>query len=125
MNHFFDAPIPDAATPVQQEHAMHPYHDMYMQEFQSLHAENRLLHRDYSDLYESACEINTEMVELTEEFYAFKESQQTHNQHMDTLMNDNHLVLRLVGQPTRPSYYPAYPHPLPQQPPQNQQQYPP
>ncbi|CAI9289868.1 unnamed protein product [Lactuca saligna] len=39
-----NAPIPNAIVPVSQEPPMHPYHDMYMQEFQQLHADNRRLH---------------------------------------------------------------------------------
>ncbi|CAH1433973.1 unnamed protein product [Lactuca virosa] len=31
-----DALVPDVAMSVQQEHVMHPHHDMYMQEFQHL-----------------------------------------------------------------------------------------
>ncbi|CAH1444919.1 unnamed protein product [Lactuca virosa] len=83
-----DASIPDGVAPVQQEHAMHPHHEMYMQEFQCLHTNYQRLHRDYSDLYDSACEMNTEMVELREDLYSFRESQQTHNKHVDTLCND-------------------------------------
>lgn len=79
---------------------MHPYHDMHMQEFQWFHADNKHLHPDYSELYDSACEINTEMVELREEFYAFRESQQIHNQHVDTLMTDMHRMLFLGGEST-------------------------
>ncbi|CAH1422895.1 unnamed protein product [Lactuca virosa] len=61
-DHIPNASIPDFVAPVKQDPVMHPYHDMYMQKFQRLYEDNRHLHRDYSKLYDSACEINTEMV---------------------------------------------------------------
>ncbi|CAH1426889.1 unnamed protein product [Lactuca virosa] len=54
-----NAPILDADAPMQQEPIMHPYHDMYKQKFQRLYDKNRSLHRDYSEVYDSAYEINT------------------------------------------------------------------
>ncbi|CAH1422693.1 unnamed protein product [Lactuca virosa] len=104
-------PIPDATkhdvvTPVQQEPFMHPYHDMYMQELHRLHEDNRCLHRDYSELYDSVCEINTEMVEFREEFYTFIGNQQARNQHLYSLVTGMHRVICFGGQPTRPPYYP-------------------
>ncbi|CAI9294757.1 unnamed protein product [Lactuca saligna] len=85
-----DKPIPDAtihdvAAPVQQERVTHPYHDIVF-------------------------EINTEMVEFREEFYTFRDNQQAHNQHVDSLVTNMHRVLGLGGQPTRPPYYSQYPH---------------
>ncbi|CAH1447436.1 unnamed protein product [Lactuca virosa] len=105
-----DAPIPDVVALVQQDPVMHPYHDMYMQEFQRLHDDNRHLHRNDSELYDSAFEINTEMVELRDDFYTFRYSQQARNQHVDTLITNKHRVLCLGGQPTRAPYYPQYPN---------------
>ncbi|CAH1433527.1 unnamed protein product [Lactuca virosa] len=95
-----DATIPNAAAPVQQEPVMHPYHDMYMQEFRRLYEDNRRFHRDYSELYDGVCEINTEMVEFREEFYTFRDNQQACNQHVDSLVTDIHRVLCLGSQPT-------------------------
>lgn len=54
-----DAPIPYVVALVQQEPSMHPYHNMYMKEFQSLHEDNKCLRRDYFELQDSAYEINT------------------------------------------------------------------
>ncbi|CAH1414324.1 unnamed protein product [Lactuca virosa] len=120
-----DATIPDAAAPVLQEPIMHPHHDMYMQEFRRLHEDNRRLHRYYSELYDSVCEINIEMVEFREEFYTFRDNQQARNQHVDSLVTDMHRVLCLGGQPTQPPYYPQCPHYPPPLNPQFPHPYPP
>ncbi|CAH1453662.1 unnamed protein product [Lactuca virosa] len=120
-----DATIPDAATPEQQEPVTHPYHDMYMQEFRRLHEYNRRLDRDYSELYDSVYDINTNMVEFRDEFYTFRDNQQARSQHVDSLVTDMHRVLCLGGQPTRPPYYPQYPHYPPPYNPQLPHQYPP
>lgn len=74
-----NAPVHDIVVLVHQELVIHPYIDMYMQEGQQLHVDYRSLHRNYSDIYESTCKTNTEMVDLREEFYDFREIQQTQN----------------------------------------------
>ncbi|CAH1413865.1 unnamed protein product [Lactuca virosa] len=96
-----DEPIPDATIPdvvalVQQEPVTHPYHDMYMQEFCRLHEDNRRLHCDYSELYDSVCEINIDMVEFGEEFYTFRDNQQARNQHVNSLVTDMHRLTRVL-----------------------------
>ncbi|CAI9284798.1 unnamed protein product [Lactuca saligna] len=116
--------ILDTATPVQQEPFMHPYHDMYMQEFCWLHEDNMHLHHDYSEVYDSLYGINNEMVEFREEFYTFRDNQQARNQHVDPLVTDMHSVLYLGGQPTQPPYYPQYPQYPPPYNPQFPHQYP-
>ncbi|KAI3765527.1 hypothetical protein L2E82_15563 [Cichorium intybus] len=91
-----------------------PEHNLYMGEFASINSQLADLRLDYQNIYDNLGEIDTNQMELRQDFEQFRETQYKHNQDVMSILSD---IQRSVA-------FNLWQQQHQQQPPQQQQQQP-